>query len=90
MTQITVTDKNDVAMMDIEDIRKWISLHQRALKDENMKDHWEAIENDLEILIPEYELRNPSIAILRKICEVLKSIETQLKLIIKEKEDGKN
>ncbi len=89
-TQVTVTDIQNVSLMKDDDIRTWISLHTQALEDEGMKEHWEAIEKDLEILQGEWDLRNPLVVKLKEICELLKSIETQLKLIVKEKDDGTN
>ncbi|GAH13020.1 unnamed protein product [marine sediment metagenome] len=91
--KVTVTDTTDVAMMKINDIRTWISLHKRALKDSNMEEHWEDIQNDLGVLQDEFDLRNPLIASLKEMNVHLGSIENHLRLLVqikeKEKEDGK-
>ena len=71
---ITVTDTQDVALMKDDDIRKWISLHQRSLKDETMQEYWEKIQEDLDVLMIEYNLRNP----LMEISETLKGIHHEL------------
>ncbi len=78
MSQVTVTDVQDVGLMKTKDIRTWISLHQRSLKDENMEEHWKAIGDDLEILKTEYDLRYPLVTILREIKEVLDNIQTSI------------
>jgi len=94
MNKLTVTDKTDVALMEIEDIRKWISLHKRALKNSDLQEHWEDIQNDLSVLRDEYDLRNPLIVALKEMNVHLGNIETHLRLLVqikeKEKEDGKD
>jgi len=93
MSDVTVTDKQDVALMEDDDLRKWISLHQRALIDEKMSEHWDDIKDDLNVLETEFKLRNPLIGVLEKLGDVLlklgKEVETlhgQVSLINRKKE----
>lgn len=79
---VTVTDTTDVAMMKDDDIRKWISLHKRALKNSIMQKHWEAIQNDLYVLQDEWDLRNPLIISLKEMNTHLGNIETHLRLLV--------
>jgi hypothetical protein len=88
MSNVTVTDKHEVALMETDDIRKWISLHTRALEDESMKEHWTAIKDDLQVLTKEYELRNPLVAVLTKLNETLESLRTTILQHNKENKDG--
>ena len=78
MDVVTITNNQDVGLMKTKDIRTWISLHQRSLKDENMEEHWESIEKYLEVLKTEYDLRYPLVNILREIKEVLDNIQTSI------------
>ena len=88
MSQVTVTDVSDISAMETDDIRKWISMHRRALKDDSMAKYHDAIRDDMSVLLDEYELRNPLVPVLREICEVLKSIDISLNQLKKEKENG--
>jgi hypothetical protein len=50
MSQVTVTDIQEVALMETDDIIKWISLHKKSLKDDKMSEYHDIIKADLEIL----------------------------------------
>jgi len=84
MSQVTVTDVQEVAMMDTDDIRKWISLHQKSLKDDEMADYHDTIRSDLEVLQAEYDLRNPLVIAIKDLTYFVK----QLNETLKEKENG--
>ncbi len=86
--QVTVTDVNDVSAMETDDIRKWISMHRRALKDDSMSKYHDSIRDDLSVLLDEYELRFPLVPVLRDICEVLKSIDISLNQLKGEEKNG--
>lgn len=81
---ITVTDKQEVAFMKTKDIRGWISLHRKALKDDSMKEHYFAIKNDLRKLEDEYNLRFPLVAAIKDLTDMVK----QLNETLKEKQNG--
>ena len=82
--QVTITDIQEVAMMDIDDIQKWISLHRKSLKDDNMAEYHDAIKTDLEVLQDEYDLRNPLVVAIKDLTEHVK----QLNETLKEKQNG--
>lgn len=82
--QVTITDIQEVALMDTDDIRKWISLHQKSLKDEEMAEYYDVIKDDLEILKAEFRLRNPMVVAIKELTKAV----NELKEIIKEKQHG--
>lgn len=84
MSQVTVTDVQEVALMETDDIRKWISLHQKSLKDNNMSEYHDAIRVDLEVLQAEYDLRNPLVIAIKDLTMVVKQLNERLK----EKQNG--
>lgn len=95
MSQVTITDVKPVKLMGIDEIEKWIYLHQKALKSESMESCWGAINDDLKVLEREVNERNIISNIgfvvnemsdkLTIICDVLKSIEISLN---KKEEEG--
>lgn len=82
--QVTITDVQEVALMETDDIRKWISLHRKSLKDESMVDYHDAIKADQDILIEEYKLRNPMVVAVKELTKAV----NELKETIKEKKNG--
>lgn len=84
MSQVTITDVQEVALMETDDIRKWISLHRKSLKDEEMADYHDTIKADLDILVEEFKLRNPMIVAIKELTKAV----NELKETIKEKKNG--
>jgi len=92
MTTVTVTDSTDVGEMQTDTIRHWISLHQRSLIDEEMKEHWKEIQKDLDVLQSEFNLRKPEAQALWAINETLLQMNKILKSLCQDiktlKEEG--
>lgn len=78
MPQVTITDVKDVADLEDRDILRWISLHEKSLDEEGMRDYWDAISDDIKELKAEYDLRHPELVVLKEIKFKLEQIHSEL------------